>query len=463
MLRIPSSINFEEVTSLYNVKYNGPCRVFRSQVLALTVCALKSRSRLASEPFRVDIYDGSNCCSFQTDRNELVIIDPRRYDRDIASAKSDIFRYSTTLQENVVASKFLTQQTQVECAILTDKTRNVTFVIVSPASSRIIRTISGMFYALFPSFAENTCPDSDEYRLLHALLFEDQDEFSKSLLNLIDVNKIQQDKSRESIRGFIKHRHRRRLDELRDSIADYRRMIEESERQIAAWEDSLERNLNEQFGLLNRGLDEQKNTEETRAMNYLSSNKHILVSEDGESNMMQVLVCGHIRLFDPDRFEQLISNKNSYVYSKVRELDPELTKEEIELLLRAVFEEELIKVRVYSCVSIGKDITDIRIRGVGLDIYNSYVPNEHIQTYKCFGSYSSVLRNAIRKCDCVSIFETLLSATESINFNDMTAGSVYIKSMFNPYTDCYGLPDGRYVSAYKAIEWIKERSKVSEN
>lgn len=266
---------------------------------------------------------------------------------------------------------------------------------------------------------------------------------------------------KESLEGFEAQFEQQYLDEVRHSIATLQRDIDDI---ILRWSElavAMHAKKEVELGLelkIANGGDVQ-----SELMEYFLTNKNLhLQSKNG--GRIDFVVTGYLDNFDPDQFDRMIENEDSYLYQYAGEY---FTERQIRCLLTEIFSTERIKMRV--CAAYQLDFTQMRYRG--LDGYgfgsefSSFLPNMHIQLYHCLGGNEPYIRDAVCNHDYVLAVANCAASAGNINFGDYTVGSRFMRALF--YDDDRNkkfleLPDGSIVSPTEAIAWLDEENQTTE-
>lgn len=196
-------------------------------------------------------------------------------------------------------------------------------------------------------------------------------------------------------------------------------------------------------------------------MEYFIANKKLLVDSVSDDNNLLYYVGGYIDNFDVEVFERCIENGSSVLYRRYDSISPsDITKEDYIALMKAVFLDEKIKMKVFSKWKIG---TGGYIEAVCEDNppmqLKDYLPNPHLMYYRCYGSFEPDLMKAARECDYVRAVDISSAENGNVNFNDVIVMEKFVRDILTKNTKFLELPDGTACTNVEAIEWLKAQDE----
>lgn len=246
--------------------------------------------------------------------------------------------------------------------------------------------------------------------------------------------------------------------QLRDAnskIDEYNNRIMELVKKKRDYETTL-------FGLEVR----DKETSGTGLMDYFMSSKTIIL-DSVEGGTIYFGVKLPLCTYDKSMAESSIRNKNSYVYTVPASYNSTFDKEDIELLMRAIFIDE--KLTLNFCAKYSFSISD-GVYGLADTTYDyeyaNHMPNPHINRYHCLGNYKSAATECIANGDYIMAIEQLVGSCGSLNFGDSPVMKEFMRYMFvkdsGVNNKAIVLPDGSVVNPHDAIEYLKKENKTNE-
>ena len=196
-------------------------------------------------------------------------------------------------------------------------------------------------------------------------------------------------------------------------------------------------------------------------MEYFIANKKLFVDSVSSDDNLFYYVGGYIDNFDVEVFERCIENDSSVLYRRYDSISPsDITKEDYIALMKAVFLDEKIKMKVFSKWKIG---TGGYIEAVCEDNppmqLKDHLPNPHLMYYRCYGSFEPDLMKAARECDYVRAVDISSAENGNVNFNDVTVMEKFIRDILTKNNKFLELPDGTAATSTEAIEWLKAQDE----
>jgi hypothetical protein len=187
-------------------------------------------------------------------------------------------------------------------------------------------------------------------------------------------------------------------------------------------------------------------------MEYFICNKNLtIISVSGAT--IEFITHGYADIYDEDAFERYVSNHNGYMY---KNLNPSVTKPQMELLYRAIFGSQKYKLRICAAYVAGV------ISGLSANrsfLYpiesQTYLPNPHIQFHGCTGGYSVRFLEYMRKRDYVGAIDQATVSGRNLNFFDSAAISTLARELSGSKLSCIEKQDGTLLTPMEAIKELE--------
>ena len=256
--------------------------------------------------------------------------------------------------------------------------------------------------------------------------------------------------------GFEKRAVEGKIRSLRDQAESLMRDIRDYQERL---KDYYDRKAGVD-ALLNAAINGGSDTE-NELMEYFVANKKLFVDSVSDDDNLFYYVGGYIDNFDVEFFERCLENDNSILYRRYDHISPgNITREDYIALMKAVFLDEKIKMKVFSKWKIG---TGGYIEAVCEDNppmqLKDHLPNPHLMYYRCYGSFEPDLMKAARECDYVRAVDISSAENGNVNFNDVTVMEKFIRDILTKNTKFLELPDGTAATSTEAIEWLKAQDE----
>lgn len=217
------------------------------------------------------------------------------------------------------------------------------------------------------------------------------------------------------------------------------------------------------------GLEEKINrggSGESEIMDYFLRNKRLIL-RDVDDTQMTFIATGYLMYFDEDAAKRAIENRSSRIYMpNGSSCESYIPAEDMELLLRAVFLEQRIRIRVCAAYKLylSEGCEGIARYNYGYDC-KTFTPNPHIDGYHCLGNYRQAINDLLRDRRYLEAIEQCVASCSSLNFCDPTVLGDFAKRIYgiaDPVNmRCFELPDGSIVKPKEAIEFLKKEAAAN--
>lgn len=202
---------------------------------------------------------------------------------------------------------------------------------------------------------------------------------------------------------------------------------------------------------------------DSEIMEYFLCNRH-LVPERVTTSDMFFAVKDYLEYFDSDMAESIIENEHSFVYYYGLASTSEEGAKKAERLMKEIFVSDNPRLRIRFCAAyqfgLNGSVEAIRDYGFGIE-FDGYMPNPHINRYRCLGGYSQHINEMLRKRDYIAAIEQCIASCKSLNWSDSTVMETFMSNFWDG-ARCIELPDGSVVKAEQAIQWLEEQDKLAE-
>lgn len=299
----------------------------------------------------------------------------------------------------------------------------------------------------------------DEFEFIKSLTNKESDAYETLADKLAQKFDLRSAMLREQFRGFETRADKMALDSIRNNIESTKREISRLHETYATLYARVEDYYIRQFGLeekIRRG----DCGEESDFLKYLLSNKAFNLVNINDSRI-EFIITTRLSNFDPEAADRMIANKNSYLYDYLG--GTPFSKNTASSLLRAIFQDETIKLRL--CAAFSVDFASGRYSGLEdynypANIRNSYLPNQHTHRYGCLGGNERVIEQAMMEKDYVGVVAACIAAAANMGMGDITVGRHFAKEFFQNRYKIYELPDGTLATPEEALRWLEANGKA---
>lgn len=192
---------------------------------------------------------------------------------------------------------------------------------------------------------------------------------------------------------------------------------------------------------------------------YFIANKTLSLREVNDDRFTFV-VSDYIDYYDEDAAEKFISNQRGVLYQM--DGTPEIAKEDMMELMRSIFIDQTLRMRVCGAFTIylHGDVDSMSGYRYGGEC-NTFTPNPHIDRYNCLGNNKRLIQERLKNHDYIGAVDQCIAAAKSLNFYDGAVISEFARRMYRGgggvNITCIELPDGKVVNPKAAIAWLKEQ------
>ena len=269
-------------------------------------------------------------------------------------------------------------------------------------------------------------------------------EFSKDL-------DIRAEVIRTKLAGFETVFERQRVAALKTEISSYQK---DYEHYLSLMRDS-HNNMQERMYTL-AGLENSIGTRsgDSELMEYFMCNKNLTIIQI-QDTVIKFVAHGYVDVYDEDAFEQYASNHDGFLY---RNIHSEIQDEDMEKLYRAIFSDGVYKLRICAAY-----IVDMRTGLKALQHYSfptesqTYLPNPHIQSFGCIGSYEGRFQEYMNKRDYVGAIDQAVVSARNLNFYDSSVMARFAEEFSRTNITCLEAVDGRLLTPREAITELEEQ------
>lgn len=336
-----------------------------------------------------------------------------------------------------------------------DMEKHFTVVFTSRENRQKYHWLQAVFPMLMPWYWADeegkVTIEPEKLPLLEALNSTDVNAYLEIVEGFANSLNIESDYADSRLADFLNVSRNRALESTSREVSNIRDRIDEYLRYIGEYRAQL----SEKLAYL-RGLElDADNTNAEDFAAYIKNNKAVRIVEFGSSTM-RIVVDGFFEYYDTDPLEEYLASPGSMVYRRTSGTN--LEGDKIKKLLKAIFIDEVLRVRVCSAFTV--DVDSNRIRALQdysyPTEYRKHYPNPHIQHYACIGDYSQSMAEYLASGNFIGAVEQCIASNQTMNFYDSAVTSALVSDLVNIYdsVECVMLPDGTFTTAKKALEYL---------
>ena len=353
------------------------------------------------------------------------------------------------------------------CLAFLDREHRNTMVYIENFNNRKNHALQSMLPRLTPWWWEGTSPSPEERALCMSLCsrFPDKvqtgsgesavvtDGYTALISRYEPLYDFRGAKIRKYLPNFMKRCAEGEVRRLKEELSSIDREVEGLESRISSY---LAQRKDTEVRLLGNQVKAERDPDNGLA-DYFAANRQIdLVSCEGSS----ITFCVYTLLdwWDDERAPYLVDNQNSEMYTKTGGIK----KADYAKLLRAVFVDRTMFIRVCAAYRMDIESEMSGLRGYSRFKDDTWVPNAHIQMHACTGNYRQQFREAIQHGDYVLAMDLAITSAKSMNFGDISFGE--FMNMVGEHKDqkVFQDADGNTYTAQEAVRHVKEMAKEAK-
>ena len=296
--------------------------------------------------------------------------------------------------------------------------------------------------------------------LINSLREKSPDKYQSVIEKIASQYDFRSCRIRKLLKGFESKSDKIEYESVKSEIADKLNSIEYLNREIGNY---LKSKNDLEIKLLGLEAKLQSSGEESEIMDYFLCNQKLVLLNVSDS-IMRFGVKTYIEYFDEDMASSSIDNPRSYIYYP-EGLDGSdyIPNESMKKLMRAIFVEQTLKVRVCAAYEFNLNGNVIPMQNFGFGYeFGDCIPNPHIDGYRCLGNYSRTINELLVKRDYITALEQCIASAKSLNFGDSPVMNSFCSSLYGTDDYCYNntcieLPNGEVVNPKDAIAWLEEQ------
>lgn len=307
----------------------------------------------------------------------------------------------------------------------------------------------------FPWFFVEHPFDEQDKKLVCSLSEDNPSNYLKILAERASKYDFERIRVQRLLSGFETVFEKRRMDSIVSEIDSKRRDIESYNDRVSQMLSEL-RELNYKLVGLRSVIESHK--EDSQLMDYFLID-HRLGLENADSGDLRFTVKGYITDYDEDQVEGCLDNPRSIIYDVPS--GERISKEDMALLIRAIFLDREIKLRTCAAFVLsaggGRISCDAQEDKRWPAEFSTYMPNPHHQHYGCMGEFKRMINKLLQDGDYVGAVVQCETSCDSITWSDITVMQRFMNNMYRNTQECFELPDGHCVDQVGAVKWLKER------
>ena len=392
--------------------------------------------------------------------NELVFVNITGGDEDKYKEVMDKIEGSLEGYTRVErATLFFQKVFQLRCYI--NEERRMSFVITGGIDTQRFHYMQCGILAYLPWYF----PEASELdkELITSMRQRQPDEYLAILQRIADESDMESMRVEKLLKDFQKTYYKNRYDNAESHKISAMNDLDTYRERISNLLDRIEQYDIEMLGLMSKMESAEA---DSGLADYFKAYRKVLRLVKTEGNYVTFETKQYLDIYDEDILENMLRNKNSYIYSCA---EGKYTDENIEKIMRKIFMEKEFRIRFCCAYRI-----DLRGAVHGLSHYNydpslygTYMPNPHINEHSCLGNYERMINEILTENDDYTVaIDQCLASGRSLNWADTVVTKEFLRYLYKRVSGvnvkCIELPNGSVVDIDGAFEYMKEQEKKGE-
>ena len=347
----------------------------------------------------------------------------------------------------------------MKARVMISKERNAAILITERLDMSMWHLLQSPMPTYVPELFKEIPLDQKEKTMLRSLTARGSSGYIRDLTELEEFYDIRGKKIAAMIGGFERRERQNQVNLIDQEISNIRREMEtimNNYRTKVTQLDDANIRRNGMVYIIDNGGDDSE------LVRFFQSNKMLDVI-DVSGSVITFVVRTYYENFDVDAYETYRNNGRfldecstggafSDVEDRKRFMDALFVDQKFRIKLCAVYHLDIRgNLNTTSDYSYPANCAD-------------YIPNYHIDHHHCLGDYRRVVCEYLNRGDTIGAINGCIASAKSININESGMTFVpFMKKVFTSSRRCVELPDGRSVTAAKALEWLKEQEGEAEH
>lgn len=335
-----------------------------------------------------------------------------------------------------------------------------TIIVCDNLTLRNYHLLQSLTPRLFPWYFSEIPLDELEVSLLDALTFRNSTEYERILGLLADRIDFREHLIKTVIGDFDKIGRREEMERTKNELDRCRRELEALSNRYQTYLKSMD-DLN--IRLIGQEMAIASASDGSELIDYFVCNRG-LAPVRVQNRRLEFTVKTFFECFDPEQYNIYIQKEGSFLYTGyeyLREFNDIAVRRK---MLDAIFSDEpILKVKV--CANY---IIDLRGEASAYEYYTysddfiDYIPNPHIQHFRCLGNYGPYINKYIQDGDLVRAVEQCVASAKSLNLAESHTTRYFLNDVFTSTHRIIRLPDGRDVTPVEALEYLNSLETKEE-
>lgn len=389
------------------------------------------------------------------------------YDKLFGLLESDVIpqKVSEGWAHDDVIREFYKDSPRVYC--LTNSERKSTLLMAPSLGPGQYHYIAAAIPRYFPWYFPQPKPELQplEMQLLEGLTPACKDEigtqYMSALKEIAERYDFRSAKINKLLKGFAAQQKKMTMSNVRDTINQYARKIDDLLRQ---YQEVLKSKQREEIFLTGLKQEIAKDEDSVELVDYFQCHRNLTLLK-ADHGHMEFEARGYLSYFDEEAARTYINNTNSdWYYPNGEDGDDYIPTKDMQMLLNAIFVDQTLRLRVcaaYSFTDTSVYAMDSGDHGTYTYECDEYLPNPHHWYHSCIAEHGDKMHQSLSHGDYIGAIEQAIASTITFNVHDETVMGEFMADLYgiNSGRDmpCIETPDGSVLTTKEAIDWLKEQ------
>lgn len=331
-------------------------------------------------------------------------------------------------------------------------------IVTKTLNGSELHFLQALITRYFPWYFKDKPIDKEETDLVTSLIGRSAAAYRSALSAIESRYDFRSTRIRAYLPAFEKVLYQGKLGRVRSDIASIERKMQAARIELSKAFNELEIARIKECGLMTKI---ESGVGDNEFMEYFLANKSLNLITAEDDGRVEFIVSTTLDNFDPDVFEPLVSNHDGYFYRRHgMRVTENFTDDQIEMLLRAIFETETVKLRMVAAFMID-------FSGCIVEAYDSYdfpkefddyMPNPHLYYHSCLGSNEGRIYECVEHHDYIGAVECCVAATKNVGLSDGIVMGQFMQYIFDCGNKFFQLPDGSLATTDEVMAWLDENA-----
>lgn len=353
-------------------------------------------------------------------------------------------------------SQFISNNTHSTVKIYTIPDTNTVLVCCGTLSTPYRRLVISLIHSMFESIAKVEPLSQDEIEFMRTLTVNNKAAYVERLTSIVNRPDFKDFKLRFTLAGFERKIYEKKIKAAETAVKTAKIKMDE------ALEEYKRMNNERMDAMLTlSGLEERYDSiqEVTEVQQYIASNK-LLSDIEIDDRMVHFNVKTFLAPYNFDEWDTSVRRSDT-LFSYHVGRGPVKTLDDAKLLLSAIFSENhCLKVKM--CAHFEMDFFGASVDTIAsypfnkMPGYEGYIPNPHLQYYRCFGENQLDILHALEETDMISAIEACINVARRICIFDPSYRH-FVYDLYGSENKCIVTEDGTEMTVAEALTYLKEK------